>query len=90
MVGMLVGRIDGYKQDRGWGWIHYLASDNKVVKFFFHVSQVKSGTPTLDARVSFKPFAAERGPQAREIEILEQVEAPVADAPAESSDKAVK
>ena len=67
---MFSGRIDFYKQAGGYGFIHYVAPDNSLTKFFFHVSSVIAGEPRTDARVQFTPVAGKKGPAAVDVKVL--------------------
>jgi hypothetical protein len=70
------GRIDGYDEAHGYGWIHARASDGKLLKFWFHITFVTSGLPQIDALVTFTPFTAERGPRAKDIVIETEIKVP--------------
>jgi cold shock CspA family protein len=51
---ILTGTVSTYVSDRGWGYISK-ASEHRVEKFFFHVSQFRSKDikPALGVAVSF-------------------------------------
>lgn len=66
----LIGRIDLYRQQGGWGFVHSVGSDGCLNKFFFHVSSVVIGEPRVDAKVKFVPSEGSKGPVATEIEVL--------------------
>jgi cold shock CspA family protein len=65
----LLGRIDKYFPEKGYGWLH-TEENGKVVKRFFHVTAVMSGTPVVGAAVSFHPKTSEKGYSAVEVEVF--------------------
>ena len=68
----LEGRVDMYAA-RGWGFIHHIAANGGLSKYWFHVTSFVSGEPCKNARVTFTPSENTKGPIATEIEVLRSV-----------------
>jgi cold shock CspA family protein len=63
------GQIDVWYRNRGFGFIHE-HREGRIIKRFFHVSNIYSGTPVVGADVSFNPTESPKGLAALDVEIL--------------------
>jgi cold shock CspA family protein len=63
------GRINGWFQDRGFGFIHQ-NQDGRLVKLFLHVSNILSGVPRDGAEVLFNIVNNTKGLMALDVEII--------------------
>jgi cold shock CspA family protein len=66
----VVGRISVYKGDKGYGFIHKIEPDGKLIAYFFHISSVLAGEPKDGLSVLFVPVRDKKGMKATSIVVL--------------------
>jgi cold shock CspA family protein len=64
-----IGRINGWFEGRGFGFIHQ-NQDGRLVKLFLHVSNILSGVPRDGAEVLFNVGNNTKGLMALDVEIM--------------------
>jgi cold shock CspA family protein len=79
MKDKVTGVVNKFFPERGYGFIHR-NYEGRLHKFFFHVSNVMTGTPQDGASARFNFSANEKGKYATDVEIDD---VPVVAAPSE-------
>lgn len=65
------GTVNIYFPGKGYGFINEVR-DGKIIRYFFHVSQIISGTPKIGAPVKFDFISTLKGLQAINVTIDDQ------------------
>lgn len=63
------GQIVNWNESRAFGFIH-TASGDRLDRYFFHVTNIRTGIPKVGARALFTQTTSAKGPIAVDIEVL--------------------